>query len=74
MDWQKAACKGTDPERWFPGPSTPTFDLREICQRCPIRRPCLEDAIATNADGYRGGTGQNERRRIRKQRLSVASG
>ncbi len=48
---------------------------KQVCRGCPVRRECLEDALATHPDMdyfIRGGRTAAERRRIRKQRLRVA--
>lgn len=66
--WQdKAACRGLDPEWWFPelppGALGATHELaKAICSRCPVRGPCLEFAVETRqAFGIWGAATAEER-------------
>ncbi|BBY78925.1 hypothetical protein MPUL_00830 [Mycolicibacterium pulveris] len=46
-DWpRRAVCRGMDPELFFPGEKdTPAQRAAiAICQRCPVREPCLASA------------------------------
>ena len=75
MSWQQhAACKGKDPELFFPGkggspihPGRKEREAKAICKGCPVDRECLTFALANEADepGYRfgiyGGLTQGER-------------
>lgn len=64
-DWSLgvAACSGVDPNVFF----IDTKDLRLVrqakayCDRCPVRRPCLEYAYTTGEQGIWGGTTDAER-------------
>ena len=40
-----------------------------ICRQCPVRLPCLVEAIKTNSEGVWGGTTHNQRKRLRIQQL-----
>jgi WhiB family redox-sensing transcriptional regulator len=67
------ACADADPTLFFPehGNRRGARRAKEICRRCPIRRPCLAWALPiTDLDGVWGATGPGERRRLRA-RLDV---
>jgi WhiB family redox-sensing transcriptional regulator len=72
-DWRRwAACArpGVDPELFFPAPGQQGTGAKRICSRCPVRAPCLADALAVPADddhGVRGGMNAQERRRLRRE-------
>lgn len=68
-----AACRGCDPELFFPDRGGPSAALaaqaKAICASCPSRVPCLEEAIRDNEEfGVRGGLTPRERRRLRRDR------
>lgn len=61
----RAACRGTDPALFFPGPEDTPAPALAICARCPVRQDCLEHAIATRERfGIWGGTTERQRRRL----------
>jgi WhiB family redox-sensing transcriptional regulator len=76
--WQDdAACRGADATLFF----APNYfekreekDAREaqakvICDRCPVREPCLEYALrARDPHGIWGGLNELERRRLLRSR------
>jgi WhiB family transcriptional regulator, redox-sensing transcriptional regulator len=72
-DWrQQAACArpGINPEWFFPEPGGSGRRARRICIRCPVREPCLADALAVPTEqdshgGIRAGTSARERQRMR---------
>ncbi|MCC5953796.1 MAG: WhiB family transcriptional regulator [Acidimicrobiia bacterium] len=77
-DWRAvAACRDTDPDLFFPvGTTGPAIEQIEsakaVCGECEARQPCLEFALATNQDsGIWGGTSEEERRKIRRQRVAA---
>lgn len=72
-DWRdRAACKDTDPDLFFPVGSTgPAIEqiasAKSVCSTCDSRVSCLEFALATNQEsGIWGGTTEEERRKLRK--------
>lgn len=70
-----AACRGTDPARWFPGRGAPTVDLLARCTGCPVRAPCLDHALSTpEHEGIWGGTTARQRRLLRKARREAEGG
>ena len=71
----QASCRSVDPDLFFPvGTTGMALDQIEsakaVCTACPVQRPCLEYALATNQDsGVWGGTSEDERRVLRRQWL-----
>jgi WhiB family transcriptional regulator, redox-sensing transcriptional regulator len=67
------ACRGANPDLWFI--KSPEFvdAARQICERCPVRRDCLEHALNTPEEyGMWGGVTEQERRAIKRKRAAVA--
>ena len=71
----KAACRGEDPETFFPeiyyrSDFERFKELRDkalgFCARCPVRETCLLEALRNNErHGIWGGTLRHERDRMR---------
>lgn len=78
LDWQvKAACRGPQAEAFFPPVDSERRDARRrreaaakaICERCPVRRPCLDFAIAIREQhGIWGGLNEVERKQLLERR------
>lgn len=78
FDWdddgwrERAACRHTDAELFFPTGSTGLADdqiqaAKAVCRSCPVQDPCLRFALKTNQEsGVWGGRDEDERRRMRK--------
>ena len=72
MDWRNnAACRGVDPDLFFPlgtsGASLLQIDeAKQICRTCPVRAPCLRWALDSGDAGVWGGTTEDERRKHRQ--------
>ncbi|WP_406010726.1 WhiB family transcriptional regulator [Streptomyces sp. NBC_00637] len=73
-DWREhAECRHEDPDLFFPiGTSGPallqTEQAKAVCRRCPVREQCLEWAMETDQTlGVWGGTGENERRALKRR-------
>jgi WhiB family redox-sensing transcriptional regulator len=71
-DWrEQAACRGVDPDLFFPiGTSGPALlqidEAKQVCRTCAVRKPCLEWALGRGEDaGVWGGTTDDERRILR---------
>jgi WhiB family transcriptional regulator, redox-sensing transcriptional regulator len=69
----KAACRQIPPADrdriFFPDRTGSNVEAKLICQSCPVRRACLDFAIATGEHfGIWGGTAERERRRIARAR------
>jgi WhiB family transcriptional regulator, redox-sensing transcriptional regulator len=80
-EWRaSAACRGLDPEIFFPittttGASAATQledqieAAKSICRTCPVQIECLEYALTTNQEaGIWGGADEEERRKLRRKR------
>ncbi|HVE93844.1 MAG TPA: WhiB family transcriptional regulator [Acidimicrobiales bacterium] len=74
LTWRnRAACKGIDPEIFFPVSEEDAEPAKEICAECPVRESCLEHALAhREREGIWGGFTERERRRIVRQRRKTA--
>lgn len=74
LTWRnRAACKGIDPEIFFPVSEEDAEPAKEICAVCPVRESCLEHALANReCEGIWGGFTERERRRIVRQRRKTA--
>ena len=77
-DWRRrAACRGEDPEQFFPvssaGPALAQIaEVKNICARCPVRAACLRFALVTGQDyGIWGGLTEEKRRQLRRAGLLV---
>lgn len=69
-DWRdRALCRETDPEAFFPEKGAPPRDAKRICMGCEVRAECLEFALATGQPyGVWGGASERERRKLLKAR------
>jgi WhiB family transcriptional regulator, redox-sensing transcriptional regulator len=74
LSWrQRAACRGVDPDIFYPVSDEEAEEAKAICSECPVRQPCLEYALANRErDGVWGGATERERRRIIRQRRKSA--
>lgn len=69
-------CRGIDPNIFFAEPgnghdpeqTSMLADAKRICAGCPVREQCLEWALQRREAGIWGGTTENERRVIRRER------
>lgn len=70
---QQAACKGIDPDVFYPPEDEDAEAAKEVCGMCSVRQACLEHALAARErDGVWGGATERERRRIIRQRRRSA--
>lgn len=68
-----AACKGHDPNLFFPHRGEDTTFARSICGGCPVQEECAEHAIDHGERvGIWGGLSERERRRQRRARRHAA--
>ena len=74
LSWrQRAACRGIDPNVFYPASDDEADEAKSICADCPVREACLEYALANRErDGVWGGATERERRRIVRQRRKTA--
>lgn len=64
---QRGACKGHDPDIFFPeGKGGTCQQAKAICRRCPVQVECLEWALQRKERyGIWGGKSYRERRKMR---------
>lgn len=64
-----AACKGMDPDVFYPSRGSDVRPAKAVCSSCSVREECLEFAL-DEADkfGIWGGMSERERRRLRRTR------
>lgn len=75
VSWiEGALCAQTDPEAFFPHPGplgASDRRLKRICAACPVRRPCLEYALAEGLEyGVWGGLTARERMKLQEKALT----
>lgn len=77
-EWLAAgACVSADPDLFFPvatgeAGARQAAAAQRICDRCQVRRQCLEYAMSNGQmHGVWGGTTAEERVRVRRQRASA---
>ncbi|UQN31635.1 WhiB family transcriptional regulator [Brachybacterium kimchii] len=70
-----ALCTQTDTELFFPGQfdSGTAKAAKQVCAKCPVREACLEWAVTEVEHGIWGGTTDQQRRRIRRERKDAAA-
>ena len=70
LAWRRhAACRGLDPEIFFPALDDDVEDAKAVCAGCAVRETCLEFALQVREkEGVWGGATEKERRRILRQR------
>jgi WhiB family redox-sensing transcriptional regulator len=74
QDWRaRAACRGTDPDLFFPTTGDLPWEAMAICSACPVINACLRYALTTNQEhGIWGGRSERQRRRLQRRRRGVA--
>ncbi|MGH9095006.1 MAG: WhiB family transcriptional regulator [Acidimicrobiales bacterium] len=70
---QRAACRGVDPDLFYPVTDEDAEEAKAICRSCDVREACLDWALSSRErDGVWGGATERERRRIIRQRRRSA--
>ena len=74
LSWrQSAACRGVDPEIFYPASDEEAEAAKSVCGQCDVRETCLEFALANRErEGVWGGATERERRRLLRQRRKSA--
>ena len=74
-EWMgRGNCRDEPPARFFPSDGVGVEVARQLCATCPVKEPCLEDALRNRIDhGVWGGASERERRRILAQRRRDAA-
>lgn len=78
--WESGACRGADPVLFFPPDQDRPRQKADreraaiaLCEGCPVRRVCLDHALAVpERFGVWGGTTEIERRSYRRQRRTTS--
>ncbi len=66
--YARAACRGMDPNLFFPGRGESNSEALTVCRSCPVRFDCLEQALGSDERlGIWGGLSERERRRLRRE-------
>jgi hypothetical protein len=61
-----AACRGMNPDLFYPEVGTTTAQAKHVCRTCPVNRDCLTHAIDTGENfGIWGAHSTNERKAVR---------
>ena len=61
----RAACRGKDPEIFFPSQGESAEEAKTICGGCPVTEPCLRYALSIREPlGIWGGLNESERRAL----------
>lgn len=68
---EHAACKGMDPDLFFPARGDDCDTARAVCRTCPVMAECREYGMAERFGVY-GGLTERERRRVRRNRKAAA--
>ena len=62
---QHGACRGADPNLFFPERGDSVKEAKAVCPRCPVRAECLEYALENHESmGIWGGLSGRERRQL----------
>lgn len=71
-DWrQRAACRGMDPDLFFPGRGDDAREAKAVCATCCVVEQCLDYAVGAGIRmGIWGATSERERRRLRRDRAA----
>jgi WhiB family transcriptional regulator, redox-sensing transcriptional regulator len=74
LTWRTTgACKGLDPEIFYPAEDDDAAEAKSICSGCHVKATCLEHALRfREKEGVWGGCTERERRRIIRQRRRTA--
>jgi len=74
LSWrQSAACRGVDPEIFYPTSEEEASAAKSVCAQCDVREACLEFALGSRErEGVWGGATERERRRLLRQRRKSA--
>ena len=74
LAWRdRGACRGLDPEIFYPESDDETIDAKSVCFQCIVQSACLEYALVQREkEGVWGGATERERRRIIRQRRRSA--
>lgn len=67
------ACRGLDPEVFYPDEDADAEAAKEVCRQCIVRVKCLEFALETREKhGVWGGATERERRAMLSRKARAA--
>lgn len=73
MNWRpQAACRGMDPDLFFPQRGESTAEAKAVCAECPVSDQCLDYALSlppvqgTVTPGIWGATSKRQREAMRR--------
>lgn len=66
-----AACRGVDPDLFFPERGESTEPAKAVCAVCPVRVKCLAAHIGESV-GVFGGLSARQRKSLRSERWRAA--
>ena len=70
---QHGACRGADPNLFFPERGESVKEAKAVCARCPVRAECLDYAMENHeVVGIWGGLSARERRQLSRTRREAA--
>ena len=73
-DQPRGNCYGTDdPELWFSNDFRDQALAALICSTCPLRNECATVALERGEHGVWGGTTEDDRAKLRKQRPKTST-
>jgi WhiB family transcriptional regulator, redox-sensing transcriptional regulator len=65
-----ARCRGMDPDRFFVRGVAQARPVIRVCERCPVKEPCLKYAIDNEITfGVWGGLTERQRRAYQRRQL-----
>ncbi|MDA8342069.1 MAG: WhiB family transcriptional regulator [Actinomycetota bacterium] len=71
--WQWGACRGMDPDIFFPDQGGDSKTPKEICHACTVEMECLDYALENRERfGIWGGQSERQRRSTRAARYRSA--
>ncbi|MEM7355119.1 MAG: WhiB family transcriptional regulator [Acidobacteriota bacterium] len=62
-----AACRGMDPELFFPQRGEPVEPALAVCAQCPVVEPCRSYAVVFEGRGVWGGMSERSRIAVRRE-------
>ncbi|RPE40225.1 WhiB family redox-sensing transcriptional regulator [Streptomyces sp. Ag109_O5-1] len=68
---EDAACRGRDVSEFFTKNQRRVQEIKNLCERCPVREKCLDEALRaedTSRYGIYGGLTAEERARLGRRR------
>ena len=72
--WERAKCRGVDPDLFFPSRGDSGREALAVCAECPVQPQCLQYALDNGERlGIWGGTTGKQRRKMRRPRKACAS-